>query len=70
MWRVTGVAGALLVLLAVASGPVYALTERVAAQLATPEVYISRVLPQETVEETVKKVEQKSLQETVRETAP
>jgi multicomponent Na+:H+ antiporter subunit D len=48
MRRVTLLAGALLLLLAALGGPVYALTERVAAQLATPESYISHVLPEET----------------------
>jgi multicomponent Na+:H+ antiporter subunit D len=47
MRRVTGVAGGLLVLLALFSGPVYALSERVAAQLETPTAYITGVLPQE-----------------------
>ncbi len=46
MQRVTAAAGVLLVLLAVLSGPVYALSERVAAQLTTPEAYITRVLPE------------------------
>ena len=46
MWWVTVVAGALLVSLAVLSGPVYALSEQVAAQLGTPDSYIRQVLPQ------------------------
>ena len=46
MLRVTWAAGGLLVLLAVFGGPVYALSERVAAQLGTPAAYITQVLPE------------------------
>ncbi len=44
MLRVTWAAGGLLVLLALLGGPVYALAERVAAQLETPAAYITQVL--------------------------
>lgn len=47
MWRVTMAGGGLLVLLAVLGGPVYGLSEQVAAQLGDPEGYITRVLPPE-----------------------
>ena len=46
MVRVTWAAGGLLVLLTVSGGPVYALSERVAAQLAAPAAYITQVLPE------------------------
>ncbi len=73
MWWVTAFAGTLLVLLAVLSGPVYALSERVAAQLGTPEAYISSVLPQEaraeTVPETTQETAQKSVQKSVQKSA-
>ncbi len=46
MLRVTGAAGGLLVMLAIASGPVYALAERVAVQLERPADYISHVVPE------------------------
>jgi len=47
MRLVTGTAGGLLVLLVLLSGPVYALTERVAAQLLAPDAYIAQVLDRE-----------------------
>ncbi len=47
MWWVTVTAGGLLVLLAVLGGPVYSLSERVAAQLGDPGTYITRVLAPE-----------------------
>ena len=61
MWWVTVAAGTLLVALAVLSGPVYTLTEQVAAQLKTPDTYIGQVLP-ESAPQTVS--------QTAQETAP
>ncbi len=47
MRRVTLVAGGLLALLAVSSGPVYSLSEHIAAQVREPSAYIRAVLPTE-----------------------
>jgi len=47
MRLVTGTAGGLLVLLALVSGPIYALSEQVAAQLLVPDAYIAQVLGRE-----------------------